>query len=111
MDIWDVLSKECREEVILVDCEDLIYTLNNYLRKHRWVNTQSSDFLFHNLVLHLVLDNSLIDLSYIFTKCQQKERRLKVDYHNNLRAPASPKKSGAIFVANWGPLGAKLKRK
>ena len=27
------------------------------------------------------------------------------------RAPASPEKAGAIFVANWGPLGAKLKRK
>ena len=27
------------------------------------------------------------------------------------RAPASPKKAGAIFVANWDPLGAKLKRK
>ena len=35
VDIWDVLSKECREEVILVDCEDLIDTLDNYLRKHR----------------------------------------------------------------------------
>ena len=35
VDIWEVLSKECREEVILVDCEDLIDTLDNYLRKHR----------------------------------------------------------------------------
>ena len=31
--------------------------------------------------------------------------------HHAFRAPASPKKAGAIFVANWGPLGAKLKIK
>ena len=35
MDIWDVLSQECREEVILVECDRLMETLDSYLRKHR----------------------------------------------------------------------------
>ena len=35
MDIWDLLSQECREEVILVECDSLLETLDNYLRKHR----------------------------------------------------------------------------
>ena len=37
MDIWDVLSQECREEVILVECDSLMETLETYLRKHRSV--------------------------------------------------------------------------
>ena len=35
MDIWEVLSHECREEVVLVDSDDLIDTLDKYLKKHR----------------------------------------------------------------------------
>ena len=39
MDVWDVLSKDCRDEVVLVDCEDFNdHTLENYLRKHRSVS-------------------------------------------------------------------------
>ncbi len=38
IDIWDVLSKECREEVVLVECDSLMDTLENYLRKHRCVS-------------------------------------------------------------------------
>ncbi len=37
IDIWDVMSQECREEVILVDCDSLMGTLDSYLRKHRYV--------------------------------------------------------------------------
>jgi len=35
MDIWDLLSQECRDEVVLVDADSLLDTLENYLRKHR----------------------------------------------------------------------------
>lgn len=36
IDIWDLLSQECREEVVLVDADNLLETLENYLRKHRF---------------------------------------------------------------------------
>ena len=36
IDIWDVLSSECREEVVLIECDALMDTLENYLRKHRY---------------------------------------------------------------------------
>ena len=42
-----------------------------------------------------------------YTNCQFCARCMAMA----VRAPASPKKARAIFVANWGPLGAKLKRK
>lgn len=37
IDIWDLLAQECREEVVLVDADSLLETLENYLRKHRLV--------------------------------------------------------------------------
>ena len=36
IDIWELLSQECREEVVLVDADSLLDTLENYLRKHRY---------------------------------------------------------------------------
>lgn len=36
IDIWDLLSQDCREEVVLVDAASLKMTLENYLRKHRF---------------------------------------------------------------------------
>ncbi|CAC5394332.1 Gametogenetin-binding protein 2 [Mytilus coruscus] len=35
IDIWDLLAQDCREEVVLVDADGLLDTLENYLRKHR----------------------------------------------------------------------------
>ncbi|XP_064653255.1 gametogenetin-binding protein 2-like isoform X2 [Lineus longissimus] len=35
-DVWDVLSKECREKVVLIDADSLLDTLETYLRKHRF---------------------------------------------------------------------------
>ncbi|KAG8589006.1 hypothetical protein GDO81_006210 [Engystomops pustulosus] len=36
MDIWEVMSQECRDEVVLIDTNCLLETLENYLRKHRF---------------------------------------------------------------------------
>ncbi|ESP04183.1 hypothetical protein LOTGIDRAFT_136639 [Lottia gigantea] len=36
IDTWDLLSTECREEVVLIDADNLLDTLNIYLRKHRF---------------------------------------------------------------------------
>ncbi|XP_075876262.1 gametogenetin-binding protein 2 [Nelusetta ayraudi] len=36
MDVWEVLSQECRDEVVLIDSACLLETLETYLRKHRF---------------------------------------------------------------------------
>ncbi|XP_075445602.1 gametogenetin-binding protein 2 isoform X3 [Ascaphus truei] len=36
MDIWEVMSQECRDEVVLIDSSCLLETLETYLRKHRF---------------------------------------------------------------------------
>ncbi|WAR02768.1 GGNB2-like protein [Mya arenaria] len=45
IDIWDLLSKECREEVLLVDADCLLDTLETYLRKHRFCSECKSKVL------------------------------------------------------------------
>ncbi|ETE63435.1 Gametogenetin-binding protein 2 [Ophiophagus hannah] len=34
MDIWELMSQECRDEVVLIDSNCLLETLETYLRKH-----------------------------------------------------------------------------
>ncbi|MCJ8748563.1 hypothetical protein PDJAM_G00166140 [Pangasius djambal] len=36
MDVWELMSQECREEVVLIDSACLLETLETYLRKHRF---------------------------------------------------------------------------
>ena len=36
MDIWEALSQECREELVRVEQDGLIDTVETYLRKHRF---------------------------------------------------------------------------
>ena len=35
LDVWDLMAKECREEVVLIEAETLQDTLEAYLKKHR----------------------------------------------------------------------------
>jgi len=35
-DVWDLMAKECREEVVVVELEILLETLESYLKKHRF---------------------------------------------------------------------------
>ena len=35
MDVWEMMSQECRDEVVLIDSALLLETLETYLRKHR----------------------------------------------------------------------------
>lgn len=37
MDVWELMSQECRDEVVLIDSSCLLETLETYLRKHRFV--------------------------------------------------------------------------
>uniref|UniRef100_A0A4W5N494 Gametogenetin-binding protein 2 n=1 Tax=Hucho hucho TaxID=62062 RepID=A0A4W5N494_9TELE len=36
MDVWGLMSQECRDEVVLIDSSCLLETLETYLRKHRF---------------------------------------------------------------------------
>ncbi|KAK2558327.1 Gametogenetin-binding protein 2 [Acropora cervicornis] len=36
IDVWDLLSQECRDEVVLIDSDGLLDTLEKYLRKHSY---------------------------------------------------------------------------
>nr|XP_015817293.2 gametogenetin-binding protein 2 [Nothobranchius furzeri] len=36
MDVWELMSQECRDEVVLVDSAGLLETLEGYLHKHRF---------------------------------------------------------------------------
>ena len=36
MDVWEALSQECREELVRVEQEGLVETVESYLRKHRF---------------------------------------------------------------------------
>lgn len=35
MDVWELMSQECRDEVVLIDSACLLETLETYLCKHR----------------------------------------------------------------------------
>jgi len=34
-EVWDVASKECRDEITQIDSDSLLLTVEEYLRKHR----------------------------------------------------------------------------
>jgi len=34
-EVWDVSSKECRDEITQIDSDSLLVTVEEYLRKHR----------------------------------------------------------------------------
>ncbi|KAM9386344.1 LOW QUALITY PROTEIN: gametogenetin-binding protein 2 [Pholidichthys leucotaenia] len=36
MDVWELMSQECRDEVVVIDSACLLETLETYLRKHRF---------------------------------------------------------------------------
>lgn len=45
MDIWELMSQECRDEVVLIDSACLLETLETYLRKHRFCTDCKSKVL------------------------------------------------------------------
>lgn len=49
MDVWELMSQECRDEVVLIDSSCLLETLETYLRKHRYVKrTKTHAFILRN---------------------------------------------------------------
>ena len=65
MEVWELLSNECREEVVLIECDCLMETLENYLRKHRllyYINYSSYHFydhLFISRITRILLNNTI----------------------------------------------------
>ncbi|XP_047463952.1 gametogenetin-binding protein 2 [Mugil cephalus] len=45
MDVWELMSQECRDEVVLIDSACLLETLETYLRKHRFCTDCKSKVL------------------------------------------------------------------
>lgn len=48
MDVWELMSQECRDEVVLIDSSCLLETLETYLRKHRYGKRANHTFLLRN---------------------------------------------------------------
>lgn len=36
-DIWNHMTEPCRDEIVLIEAGSLLSTLDNYLRKHRYL--------------------------------------------------------------------------
>ncbi|XP_066295842.1 gametogenetin-binding protein 2-like isoform X1 [Branchiostoma lanceolatum] len=45
IDVWELLSQDCRDEVVLINCESLLETMETYLRKHRFCTECKSKVL------------------------------------------------------------------
>lgn len=44
MDIWNELSNDCKEEVVILDCEGILDLMEDYLKRHRYYK---SCFILH----------------------------------------------------------------
>lgn len=51
MDVWELMSQECRDEVVLIDSSCLLETLETYLRKHRYVKRTKTHLHFKEYML------------------------------------------------------------
>ncbi|KAJ7375094.1 Gametoproteintin-binding protein 2 [Desmophyllum pertusum] len=94
IDVWDLLSQECRDEVVLIDSDALLDTLENYLRKHRFSELYS--------ILAGDLDGPsekvIVQLCMIGLKSCPQERHIHVlcdtDYIAHLIGRAEPELAG-----------------
>ncbi|XP_074640897.1 gametogenetin-binding protein 2-like isoform X2 [Tubulanus polymorphus] len=81
-EVWDVLSKECREEVLLIDADSLMETLENYLRKHRFCADCKSKVLRAYNILIGEIDSSkekdYCPTLYDGLKCCPREKHIHV---------------------------------
>lgn len=102
IDIWDLLSQECREEVVLVDADSLLDTLENYLRKHRFCSECKSKVLRAYSILVGDLDSSkekgYCPALYEGLRCCPQERHIHMlcdtDFIAHLIARAEPELIG-----------------
>jgi len=103
MDIWEVMSSECREEVILVECDQLMITLENYLRKHRFCTECKAKVLrAYDLLINekeAEKEKGYCPTLYENLRCCPGEKHIhvssKTDYIANLIGRAEPELMGS----------------
>lgn len=70
MDVWELMSQECRDEVVLIDSSCLLETLETYLRKHRYVQRAKTRLHFEEYVLHFFVNQNVCR---VHTMCKSVE--------------------------------------
>lgn len=103
IDIWEVMSQECRDEVVLIDSNYLLETLENYLRKHRFCTDCKNKVLRAYNILIGDLDCSkekgYCAALYEGLRCCAHERHIHVccetDFIAHLLGRAEPEFAGA----------------
>lgn len=102
IDIWDLLAQDCREEVVLVDADSLLDTLENYLRKHRFCSECKAKVLRAYSILVGDLDSAnekgYCAALYEGLRCCPQERHIHMlcdtDYIAHLIGRAEPELVG-----------------
>lgn len=103
IDIWELCSQECREEVVLVDADSLLDTLESYLRKHRFCSECKSKVLRAYSILVGDLDSAkekgYCPALYEGLRCCPQERHIHMlcdtDFIAHLIARAEPELIGS----------------
>ncbi|CAE1292596.1 Gametogenetin-binding protein 2,Gametogenetin-binding protein 2-like [Acanthosepion pharaonis] len=103
IDIWDLLSQECREEVVLVDVDGLQDTLDAYLRKHRFCAECKSKVLKAYSILIMEVDytseTGYCPSLYEHLRCCPQERHIHVEcdteFLSRLIGRAEPELAGS----------------
>ncbi|XP_029467515.1 gametogenetin-binding protein 2 isoform X1 [Rhinatrema bivittatum] len=102
MDVWELMSQECRDEVVLIDSNCLLETLETYLRKHRFCTDCKSKVLRAYNILIGELDCSkekgYCAALYEGLRCCPHERHIHVccetDFIAHLLGRAEPEFAG-----------------
>ncbi|CAM9336236.1 unnamed protein product, partial [Lampetra planeri] len=102
MDVWELMSQECRDEVVVIDSACLLETLETYLRKHRFCTDCKSKVLRAYNILVGELDCSkekgYCAALYEGLCCCPQERHIHVccetDFVAHLLARAQPEFAG-----------------
>ncbi|XP_017268022.1 gametogenetin-binding protein 2 isoform X2 [Kryptolebias marmoratus] len=103
MDVWELMSQECRDEVVLIDSACLLETLEAYLRKHRFCTDCKNKVLRAYNILVGEVDSSeekgYCAALYEGLCCCPHERHIHVccetDFIAHLLGRAEPEFSGA----------------
>ncbi|XP_033027575.1 gametogenetin-binding protein 2 isoform X3 [Lacerta agilis] len=102
MDVWELMSQECRDEVVLIDSSCLLETLETYLRKHRFCTDCKNKVLRAYTILIGELDCSkekgYCAALYEGLRCCPHERHIHVccetDFIAHLLGRAEPEFAG-----------------
>ncbi|KAG5844389.1 gametogenetin-binding protein 2 isoform X2 [Anguilla anguilla] len=102
MDVWELMSQECRDEVVLIDSACLLETLETYLRKHRFCTDCKNKVLRAYNILVGELDCSkekgYCAALYEGLRCCPQERHIHVccetDFIAHLLGRAEPEFAG-----------------